>query len=98
PLPEYLDFGGSFRLMEFVNRVADAPVDSRLILMQTDVNASLQMERWIAAASLGYADTGALDAALTRATEGNLVSRYHWAGYRLGQDANWTVRAGRMNL
>jgi hypothetical protein len=97
-LPDFFDLGGSVRVMELVNRVTDTPIDDRLLLMQSDLNASLRTERWIAAASLGYSNKGGLKAALTRNTEHNLVSRYHWVGYRLDADAAWTLRAGRMYL
>jgi hypothetical protein len=98
PLPEWLDLGGSLRVMSLTQRIGDAPLAHQFVFMQSDLDATLQAGRWVAAGSLGYEPEGGLLAAITRGSDENLVSRYHWVGYRLDDDRTMLVRAGRMNL
>jgi hypothetical protein len=98
PLPDWLDLGGSFRVMSLTQRIGDTPLANQIIWMQSDLSATIQEGRWVAAGSLGYEPKGGLQAALTRGPDENLVSRYHWIGYHLDEDATMLVRAGRMNL
>lgn len=73
------------------------PMTRRLIWMQADASAAIDVSSFIAVGSIGYAPEGALGAALTREVEGNLVSRQHWVGYRF-ESPGLTLRAGRMHL
>ncbi len=98
PLPDWLDLGGSFRVMSLTQRIGDSPLANQVIWMQTDLSATIQAGRWVAAGSLGYEPKGGLQAAITRGPDENLVSRYHWVGYHLDEDRTMLVRAGRMNL
>ncbi len=98
PLPEWLDLGGSFRAMSLTQRIGDTPLAHQIVWMQSDLNATLNLGRWVASGSLGYEPKGGLMAALTRGSEENVVSRYHWVGYHLDEDGTMLVRAGRMNL
>jgi hypothetical protein len=98
PLPAWLDLGGSWRLMSLTQHVGDAPLSHQFVFMQQDLNATVQAGRFVASGSLGYEPKGGLQAAITRGADENLVSRYHWFGYRLDEDATMLVRAGRMNL
>ena len=98
PLPDALDLGGSFRVMQLAEKVAGAPIEHQLIYMQADMNATLQVSRWVASASIGYEPEGGLRAALTDTPDDNVVSRFHWLGYRLDENSTMLLRAGRMNL
>jgi hypothetical protein len=96
-LPEELSLQGDVRYLHLESKVEGAPNVSRSIWMQADFSAALQTHGFVALGSIGYADEGALPAALTRAPEKNLVSRQHWLGYSLFNGA-LTLRAGRFNL
>jgi hypothetical protein len=96
PLPNELSLGGDVRALLLRQKIEGAAATSDFILMQADFEAALQVQGFVAAGSIGYADEGALGAALTRAPEHNLVSRQHWAGFWFGDTL--LLRAGRMNL
>jgi hypothetical protein len=98
PLPDFLDFGGSLRVASFTDKVDDNPVAHRILFMQADLSAAINTSRWVAVGSIGYAPRGATFASISRGTDSNVISRYHWIGYRLDEDATMLVRAGRMNL
>ena len=98
PLPEQLMLGGDGRFIWMANKAEGAEIESRSFFMQADVEAGLHIGRFVASGSLGYAETGALGAAITRSPEGNLVSRQHWLGFELETDWGLLVRGGRMNL
>jgi hypothetical protein len=98
PLPEALDFGGSFRAAQMTQKIGDTPVEGRILYMQADLSAALHVGRWVAAGSMGYLPKGGLLASVSRGTTDNFVSRYHWVGYRLDEDGAMLLRAGRMNL
>jgi hypothetical protein len=95
--PEPLMLQGELRYLHLEQKVEGAPSMARNIWMQADFEAALALEHFVVSASIGYAHEGSLPAALTRAPEKNLVSRYHWLGYSLFDDA-LLLRAGRMNL
>jgi hypothetical protein len=97
-LPEGLSLQGDIRYLHLEQKVDSAPVQSMSIWMQADFAAALQIKHITASGGLGYADQGALQAALTRATDKNLVSRTHWLGYSFLKDDALLVRAGRLNL
>lgn len=98
PTPAWLELGADARVMTLSSKSKGAPLVNRLIWMQLDGHATITVDRFIASGTLGYAPEGALGAALTRSTEGNLVSRQHWVGYRLPLGDDFLLRAGRMNL
>jgi hypothetical protein len=75
-----------------------APAQTRFILMQADAAAAIVVDRLMFAGAIGYVHEGALAASVTHGDEDRVVSRYHWAGYALGADQNFILRAGRMNL
>ncbi|HMJ16108.1 MAG TPA: hypothetical protein VK524_32055 [Polyangiaceae bacterium] len=97
PLPEPLLVSGDVRLLQMIRKIENVERDERFILMQADAEATVQLERFVTSASIGYAHEGALAAAITREPERNLVSRQHWLGFWLAPSA-LLVRAGRMNL
>jgi hypothetical protein len=66
--------------------------------MQADLQAQLKVDRFRVNGSAGFAQKGAEGARITSGETNNLVSRVHWAGYELGEEKAWMVRAGRMNI
>ena len=66
--------------------------------MQLDLYGEVHVKRFRANGSIGYAPTGAQQAALTTANEKNLVSRTYWLGADLDDDQHLLLRGGRMNL
>ena len=96
-LPEWLFLGGDFRGMLLVVKPKGTPTDVRWVPMQVDLRAALELDIFRAGGSLGYAHQGALPAAMTHRDADNLMSREHWLGVALDDDAVW-LRAGRMNL
>jgi hypothetical protein len=98
PTPEWLDLSGDVRLMALASKTRGVPLTSRTIWMQLDAGASLNIGRFTASGTLGFAPEGALGAALTRSTDNNLVSRQHWLGFQLPGPGGLFLRAGRMNL
>lgn len=98
PLPEWLDLGGTWRIMSMTQRLGDAPLTHQFVYMQQDLTASINAGHWVASGSLGYEPEGGLYAALTNGTDENIVSRFHWVGYRFDEEGTMLLRAGRMNL
>jgi hypothetical protein len=96
-LPESLLLGGDVRFARLGTRV-NGHDDAQIFFMQADLTGQLAVGRFKANGSIGWAQKGARQAALTHADENNLVSRVHWLGYDIGQDRNWQLRGGRMNM
>ncbi len=96
-LPEWLALDADARALWLRTKVPGSEIADKLILMQADAQAAVQLGKLVASGSLGYASQGALGAALTRSVDTNLVSRTHWLGYSLASD-KLLLRAGRMNL
>ena len=97
-LPETLLLGGDYRLAWFSNKVGDAKATTRFIQMQADLEGQLSIDRFRVNATLGYDHSGAQAAAITTRDLDNVVSRVHWVGFDLGEDRQFLLRAGRMNL
>ncbi len=70
------------------------------LIMQADAQGQVTVGRFRANASAGYAYDGALAASLTRGQDqsGRAVSRAHWLGVDLGEDKQFLLRGGRINL
>jgi hypothetical protein len=96
-LPEGLVLGGAYRGIWLRTKAAGRE-DSRYIPMQADLQGQVTVGKLVVNGSVGYAHEGALPAAVTHGDARNIVSRTHWVGYRLGEDENWLLRGGRMNL
>jgi hypothetical protein len=84
------------------NTSAGHLVDHRLLLMRADLGAQVKVGHFRASGTIGVASadsrTLSQQAALTdNANSVNLVSREHWVGVDLADDAV-LVRAGRLNL
>jgi hypothetical protein len=85
-------------LLLHVSPPAPAPAVNRVILMQADAQVGLELPSVRASLSVGYAHEGALPASVLGGLNDRVVSRQHWAGYAFGEDKQFLVRAGRMNL
>jgi hypothetical protein len=105
-LPEWLLLGADVRGMQLQSKTSlpdplpNPAKISRFILMQADLEGQATFGRFRANGSIGYAYDGALGASLTRGQDktGRAVSRVHWVGLDLGEDKEFLLRAGRMNL
>jgi hypothetical protein len=96
--PAWLALGGDLRGALLRVKVPGAAEIRRTILMQADVEATVNTGHFVASVTAGYAHEGALYASLTRGAKDNLVSRQHWVGYYLDQDSTLLLRVGRLNL
>jgi hypothetical protein len=97
-LPESLLLGGDLRAMELWDIPERGQTRAQFVWMQSDLEGQLTGGRLHVNGSIGYSDQGALPAAITHDRRQNLVSRVHWVGVTLGEDENWMLRLGRMNL
>ena len=96
-LPKEILLGGSVRTMVLHMMPKGEKATNNFILMQADLRAGVRVGAFRASGSLGYSDTGGSLAAVTHGTDANMISREHWLGVALDNDA-WLIRAGRMNL
>jgi hypothetical protein len=98
PAHDSVLLGGDVRPFYLSVKPKGAPAQNRFMWMQADLQGQLTVGRVRGNASVGYAPEGALPAAITHGEKDNLVSRAHWIGVDVGEDRDWLVRAGRMNL
>ncbi|HXK19340.1 MAG TPA: hypothetical protein VNG33_16130, partial [Polyangiaceae bacterium] len=91
--PRWLTLGGEFRPMFMELKIGDAGFASSTILMQTDLQAEIDIGHFRANASVGVAPTDGSGASIA----GAFISREHWLGYGLSND-RLLLRAGRINL
>jgi hypothetical protein len=98
PLPDELRLGGDFREAYFGQRTDGSPYSDQFLTMQADLFGDIKFHRFRAEGDIAFAPLGDLQASLTRAPTNNLISRDHWLGYELDEDASWLVRAGRITL
>jgi hypothetical protein len=96
-LPESLLLGGDVRFARLSTHVNGQDASS-IFFMQADMQGQLAIDRVKVNGSIGYAERGARQAALTHDDQHNLVSRLHWVGVDIGEDRNWQLRGGRMNM
>jgi hypothetical protein len=79
-------------------RAGDA-TDTRPVLMQADFISQVTVGRLRANSSVGYMNKGASPAwVLGKSETHHVVSRHHWIGVDIGEDKQFLLRAGRMNL
>lgn len=95
-LPAWLSLGGDLRYLWMNRSVGDAPAVGDSFVMRADVYGMVSVDRFSAYASVGYAERGALGAAVTRHPDHNLVSREAWLGVKT--DTDLYFRVGRLNL
>jgi hypothetical protein len=96
--PEWLLLGVSVRdllLVPFQNGKSQ-PVQN--YLMQDDAKAQITIKRFRASGTLGFAKDGDLQAAITRNPQNNLIAREFWLGVDIGEDKNFLLRAGRLEV
>jgi hypothetical protein len=98
PLPDELRLGGDFREAYFGQQPSGSTYTDRLITMQADLFGDIKFHRFRAEGNIAFAPTGDLFASITNNPSNNLISRDHWLGYELDEDASWLVRAGRITL
>ncbi len=104
PLPENVLLGAAARGMAMNTGPVGGESTTRAFPMQLDAIAQVALWKFRGNASLGYgqgAPTQAITlfhADPTAATGPQLVSRHNWLGVDLGEDKEWLVRFGRMNL
>jgi hypothetical protein len=67
------------------------------LLMQADLAGQVAVGRVRGAASLGFANEGALGASISRGAN-RLIGRTYWLAVDLGDDRQWTIRGGRLVL
>jgi len=96
--PDWLNLGGSYRGAMIYTNPQSGSASARWVNMQADIKAQATAGRLRVNGSLGVEPSGASAAAVTKSTEGNLVSREHWIGFDLGEDREMLVRAGRINI
>lgn len=98
PLPDALLLGGDVRALEQWIVPRRGPSMAQFVWMQSDLAGQLSVGRVRANASIGYSHRGALPAAITHNDVDNVISRVHWLGVDIGEDREWLLRGGRMNL
>jgi hypothetical protein len=112
PTPDWLLLGGSVRNGIQFLKPAGAPFTAPLFLeMEADVKAQVTLSRFRAYGSIGWMRQGAQLTQITshvdsadcglvgsNICEGNLVSREHWVGVDLGEDKQFLLRAGRIDV
>jgi len=91
--PDWLLLGGQFRGMGLLSKPDGHSWTHQVILMQADLAAQVSIGGVRASASAGAVQSSASRASVV----GNFVSREHWLGYSLDDNAI-LIRAGRMNL
>ncbi len=110
PTPDWLLLGGSVRNGEQWSGPTSGPLTPRFLQMEADLKAQVTVSRFRAYGSLGYMREGATYAQVTSFTNnpqctptgpvctGNVVSREHWVGVDLGEDKQFLLRAGRIDI
>ena len=111
PTPDWLLLGGSIRNAYYYSRVsqgardvggvsfpATVSRDHRFLQMQADLRAQVTFGRFRANGGIGYLQKRGEPAVVYGGEKGYIVSREHWLGVDLGEEREWLVRAGRINL
>lgn len=97
PTPDWLLLGGSVRNAVEMQKDPGAGVVSRFLQMEASLKAQVTFGRFRASGSLGY-QKAPMEAQITSRSMHNLVSREHWLGVDLGEDKQFLLRAGRINI
>jgi hypothetical protein len=105
PMPDWLLMGGSVRNALYVQRQPSAGAvpaawTESFLQMEADLKAQVTLSRFRAYGSLGYNHELAQTTIVHSFNNGqdNLVSREHWIGVDLGEDKQFLLRAGRIDL
>jgi hypothetical protein len=98
PTPDWLLLGGSLRGGVQIMKNPGSPFSAKLLEMEADFKAQVTFGRFRAYGSIGYMHEGAQPTQITANANDNLVSREHWVGVDLGEEKQWLLRAGRIDL
>jgi hypothetical protein len=98
PTPDWLILGGSLRGGIQLMKTPGNPIQYLLLEMEADLKAQITLSRFRAYGSLGYMHQGAQATQITSRPQDNLVSREHWIGVDLGEEKEWLLRAGRIDI
>jgi hypothetical protein len=100
PTPDWLLLGGSIRNAVYITKGPGTPWSESFLQMEADLKAQVTLSRFRAYGSLGYnyepAHYGTDN--ITSFANNNLVSREHWIGVDLGDDKQFLLRAGRIDI
>jgi hypothetical protein len=103
-LPENVLMSASARGMYMSSGPVGADSTSRIFPMQLDAVAQVTFWRIRGNGSIGYGQSSRTEPITLAHFDPNaqpgpqLVSRHNWLGIDLGEDKEWLLRAGRMNL
>lgn len=101
PLPDAVNLSGNFRGGALYNETTNGGgAGLRPVLMATDLTATVDVEWFVAHVAVGFGLRNVGPAVVVSPNSGPdnaLVSREHWAGVQLFDDA-LTIRAGRIPL
>jgi hypothetical protein len=78
--------------------VKGTPFSAHFLEMEADLKAAITVSRFRAYGSMGYMYEAAQLTQLTHFDNNNLVSREHWIGVDLGDDKQFLLRAGRIDI
>jgi hypothetical protein len=95
--PESVLLGGDVRMMLLRTQPDGGNGTGQAMLMQADLSGQVAYRRVRAMGSLGYARDGALAATVVGSRD-RLIARTWWLGVDLGEESQWLVRAGRLNV
>jgi hypothetical protein len=110
PTPDWLLLGGSLRggIQMLATPSLPSPTPNppntagpfsvRYLQMQADLRAQVSFGRFRASGGVGYMHEGAQPTQITTRLKDNLVSREHWIGVDLGDDKQFLLRAGRIDV
>jgi hypothetical protein len=101
PTPDWLLAGGSLRGGVYLTKNPSGSTSAfttRWLEMEADLKAQITVSRFRAYGSLGYMHENALTTQITHRAADNLVSREHWIGVDLGEDKQYLLRAGRIDI
>ncbi|HVY47172.1 MAG TPA: hypothetical protein VHB21_14895 [Minicystis sp.] len=97
--PDWLLVGASFRNGILFQKAEGQPEQTQFLQMEADAKAQVTLKRFRAYASVGFLHEGGQATWITTNQAGNnLVSREHWIGVDLGEDKNWLLRGGRIDV
>lgn len=96
-LPDWLQLGGTYRGMGMAMIPPAGKTSYQFVQMQADAKAHVRAGPLRLYASVGGEPSGASRAIVARMGGGGLVSREHWVGLALADEAV-LVRAGRISL
>jgi hypothetical protein len=100
PTPDWLLLGGSVRNGVWWQSNPQGAPNWEFLQMEADLRAEVKLSRFRASGTIGWnwkTDRSA-PAQITDFASNNLVSREHWVGVDLGDDKQFLLRAGRINL